>query len=275
MTRMAAMMAVVPGATGPAALRYGRLRMPDDVEIRPFHLDDSDALWRLLRQPGVFETTMTLPSQRADQRRAIYEQLGDDDHVFVAVRHGEVAGSASLHVGTGRRRHTATLGIVVSLTHQRAGVGDALMRAVLDIADRWLGVRRIELGVLLSNQPARRLYEKHGFVAEGVLRQSIAGEGELRDELWMARLRPPMPAEREAAADRGALDAGTDGAPAIEGSVAESADGATIDPAAGDDPAFAEQPRGGHPGADSCDDTEFPEQPRGDRPGADAGDRPR
>jgi L-phenylalanine/L-methionine N-acetyltransferase len=225
--------------------------MPDDVEIRPFHMDDSDALWRLLRQPGVFETTMTLPSQRADQRRAVYERLGDDDHVFVAVRNGEVAGSAGLHVGGGRRRHTATLGIVVSLTHQRAGVGDALMRAVLDIADRWLGLRRIELGVLVGNQPARRLYEKHGFVAEGVLRQSIAGEGELRDELWMARLRPPMPAEGEQAAEPGRIDVGRDGAPAIEGSVAEPADGATIDPAAGDDPALVDRPGGGQAGIGS------------------------
>jgi L-phenylalanine/L-methionine N-acetyltransferase len=217
--------------------------MPDDVEIRPFHIDDSDAVWRLKRQPGVIETTMTLPSQRADQRRAQYEQLGDDDHVFVAIRNGEVAGSAGLHVGTGRRRHTATLGIFVSMTHQRAGVGDALMRTLLDLADRWLGLRRIELGVLVGNQAARRLYEKHGFTAEGVLRQSIAGEGELRDELWMARLRPPMPAESEAAAERAGIDAGADGAPAIEGSVAEPSDGATVDPAAGDDPALVE--RGG------------------------------
>ncbi|HWT23640.1 MAG TPA: GNAT family N-acetyltransferase, partial [Solirubrobacteraceae bacterium] len=169
--------------------------MPDDVEIRPFHIDDTDALWRIMREPGVLETTMTLPSQRIEQRRQSYEELGDDDHVFVAVRHGEVAGSASLHVGRGRRRHAATLGIAVGVTHQRAGVGDALMRALLDVADRWLGLRRIELGVLVGNHAARRLYEKHGFTAEGVLRQSVAGDGELRDELWMARLRPAMPAE--------------------------------------------------------------------------------
>jgi L-phenylalanine/L-methionine N-acetyltransferase len=197
--------------------------MPDEVEIRPFHIDDTDALWQLMRQPGVFETTMTLPSQRADQRRAFYERLGDDDHVFVALRNGEVAGSAGLHVGAGRRRHTATLGIVVSRTHQRAGVGDALMRSVLDLADRWLGLRRIELGVLVDNQAARRLYEKHGFIAEGVLKQSIAGDGRLREELWMARLRPPLPADGEKAAEQSQIGAGAAPdalEPAIEGSLA-------------------------------------------------------
>ena len=133
--------------------------------------------------------------------------------MVVAVRHGEIAGIAGLHVEDGRRRHVASLGIAVAVTHQRAGVGDALMRAILDVADRWLGLRRIELGVLVDNEPARRLYEKHGFVPEGVARQSVAGEGRLQDELRMARLRPAMPGESDdaeqrvlAAGDRERLD---------------------------------------------------------------------
>jgi L-phenylalanine/L-methionine N-acetyltransferase len=215
--------------------------MPDDVEIRPFHIDDSEAIWRLLRQPGVLETTMTLPSQRIEQRRQFYEELGDDDHVFVAVRHGEVAGSAGLHVGRGRRRHSATLGIAVSATHQRTGVGDALMRAVLDVADRWLGLRRVELGVLVGNHAARKLYEKHGFTNEGVLRQSIAGEGELRDELWMARLHPAMPAEQDG--DEAQLQLGP-GAPAS----LEAPAGEEIEGTAAPEPAQAEPAREGSRG---------------------------
>jgi L-phenylalanine/L-methionine N-acetyltransferase len=181
--------------------------MPDEIEIRPFHPDDTEALWRIARQPSVLATTMALPSHRLDQRRERYEKLGDDDHMFVAVRHGEVAGSAGLHVAGGRRRHTAMLGIGVSATHQRAGVGDLLMEAVLDLADRWLGLRRLELGVIADNEAAVRLYEKHGFVREGILRQSVAVEGELRDELRMARLRPAMPA---ASGDSQSLGAGDD-----------------------------------------------------------------
>jgi hypothetical protein len=57
----------------------------------------------------------------------------------------------------------------------------------------------------------------------------------------MARLRPPMPAESEAAPERPGIDVGAERAPAIEGSVAESFEGATVDPAAGDDPAFVER----------------------------------
>ena len=92
-------------------------RMPDDLEIRPFHVDDAEAVWRMRRQPGVLESTMAMPSERLDQRRRRFEALGDDDHMFVAVRHGEIAGIAGLHVEDGRRRH-------VGLPRHR-GRGDA------------------------------------------------------------------------------------------------------------------------------------------------------
>jgi putative acetyltransferase len=173
--------------------------MPD-VEIRPFSLEDSEAVWRLMRQPGVIETTMGLPSQRAEQRLRAHEALDDDDHLLLAIRHGEIAGVGGLHVGKGRKRHSASLGIAVAPTHQRAGVGDALMRALLDLADGWLGLRRVELGVVAGHLPARRLYEKHGFEPEGILRQSLVSGGMLRDELRMARLRPPMAYEPAAEA---------------------------------------------------------------------------
>ena len=196
-------------------LRYGRPRMADDLEIRPFHIDDTEALWRLFRSQGVLETTLTMPGQRLDQRRRQFEKLGDNDHLFVAVRHGEIAGLAGLHVGTGRRRHVAAIGVMVAVTHRRAGVGDALMTTILDVADRWLGLRRIELGVLTGNEGARRLYEKHGFTPEGVWRQSIAGEGRLQDELRMARLRPAMPADSDELEQR-ALE---EGEPPLDGTL--------------------------------------------------------
>ena len=215
-------------------LRYGRPRMADDLEIRPFHIDDTEALWRLFRSQGVLETTLTMPGQRLDQRRRQFEKLGDNDHLFVAVRHGEIAGLAGLHVGTGRRRHVAAIGVMVAVTHRRAGVGDALMRTILEVADRWLGLRRIELGVLTGNEGARRLYEKHGFTPEGVWRQSIAGEGRLQDELRMARLRPAMPADSDELEQR-ALE---EGEPPLDGTLeapddaggAEGAEGAEHSP---------------------------------------------
>ncbi len=46
------------------------------------------------------------------------------------------------------------------------GTGDALLKAALyDSADR--GIRRVYLEVRANNEPAIRLYEKHGFITAG------------------------------------------------------------------------------------------------------------
>jgi RimJ/RimL family protein N-acetyltransferase/predicted enzyme related to lactoylglutathione lyase len=178
--------------------------MPE-LEIRPIAPDDAEAVWRIRRQPGVIETTMGLPSERLGRRRRWIEDLGDDDHMFVAVRHGEVVGVAGLHVAAGRRRHVGELGVAVAPAHQRKGVGTALMGALLELADGWLGLRRVELQVVADNERARRLYERLGFEVEGRLRGFFVSEGRLLDVWAMARLRPAL--ERGAEPPRAAAPA--------------------------------------------------------------------
>jgi putative acetyltransferase len=94
-----------------------------------------------------------------------------------------------MHVYGGRRRHAGHVFLYVDREHQRRGIGTALLRALLDLADSWLLLRRVELTVLVENEHARRLYERLGFVVEGTLKQNIISQGELKDEYAMARLR--------------------------------------------------------------------------------------
>ena len=56
------------------------------------------------------------------------------------------------------------LGISVAPAAQGKGVGTALMAALCDYADKWIGAMRIELTVYADNDVALRLYEKFGFV---------------------------------------------------------------------------------------------------------------
>jgi len=51
--------------------------------------------------------------------------------------------------------------MVVEVRSLRQGIADRLMRALIEQAEK--GVARVLLEVRESNQPARRLYEKHGF----------------------------------------------------------------------------------------------------------------
>jgi putative acetyltransferase len=165
--------------------------MPEH-EIRPIGPDDVEAVWRLSLQPGVIESTMALPSRRLEQWRTQQEGMGPDDHMLVLERHGEVVGWGGLHVGPGRRRHAAELAIAVAAAHQGKGFGTALLGALLELADDWLGLRRVELHAMVRNDRARSLYERHGFEVEGRLRGFVASAGALEDVWLMARLRPAL-----------------------------------------------------------------------------------
>ena len=87
-------------------------------------------------------------------------------------------------------RHSGVLGMGLLETYRRRGLGSALLRAVLAEA-KLQGLSRIELEVYTSNQPAIALYERFGFVREGIKRSARILDGQGEDILCMALLLPP------------------------------------------------------------------------------------
>ena len=83
----------------------------------------------------------------------------DLDASRVALVDGEPAGICKLAI---RGDQGWIAGIGVAAPHRGEGVGETLMRGVLDEA-RARGLREVWLEVLVQNEPAIRLYEKLGF----------------------------------------------------------------------------------------------------------------
>jgi L-phenylalanine/L-methionine N-acetyltransferase len=159
------------------------------VTVRPVREEDAEAVWAISRQEGVMETILSLPSDRFEHRRAVLRELGPDQHWFVAVADDEVVGLAGLEVGRGRLRHSGHVFLFVARDWQGRGVGSQLLQTLLDLADNWLMLRRVELTVFADNERAKRLYERLGFEVEGLRKLSVTSQGELKDEYMMARYR--------------------------------------------------------------------------------------
>ena len=81
-------------------------------------------------------------------------------------------------------RHTADVGIFVHTDWQGKGVGTALMQTVLDLADNWLMLVRVELEVFTDNVKAIHLYEKLGFVNCGIRRNFYEKPAEDAVIMW-------------------------------------------------------------------------------------------
>src|ERR1051326_3823880 len=158
--------------------------------VRAAEPSDAEAIHQILRCPGVVANTLQLPWRPLDYTRERIAAARPDVHSLVAVVDGRVVGQLGLHVvETPRRRDVGGFGMAVHDDYQGRGVGSALMAAMLDLADNWLGLRRIELEVWADNARAIHVYEKFGFEIEGTGRQYARRAGELVDAHFMARLR--------------------------------------------------------------------------------------
>jgi putative acetyltransferase len=176
------------------------------LTIRRTSSKDAAAMARYMADPAIFGglLQMPYPSEAMWQARLADEgATGKLDLSLVAERDGEIVGSAGLFSPgpAARRRHVMGLGISVAREAQRQGVGTALMQALCDYADGWVGILRIELTVYTDNAVARRLYERFGFEVEGTHKGYALRDGVYVDALAMARLHPNPP--RIAAAPSG------------------------------------------------------------------------
>ena len=166
--------------------------------IRAAEPGDAEAISAQLGEDGVFEGTLQMPYTAVASRAERFSKVEPNSVRIVAVERdtssGEerVVGCAGLYPVSPslRQAHTRMLGISVGKAWQGQGVGHHLMMALLDWADNWAGVLRIELCVYTDNKRAIVLYQRHGFVQEGVIRAHALRNGAYVDSVLMARLHP-------------------------------------------------------------------------------------
>ena len=160
-----------------------------EIEIRAAEPSDIEAIHQIMICPSVVANSMQLPWRSLEVHRQWFGQPQADRHFLVAVIDGRVVGNLGLDpVGRARRTHVATMGMSVHDDFQNRGVGSALMAAMVELADNWLGLRRIELDVYTDNARAIHLYEKFGFEIEGTARDFARRPGGFVDAYYMARL---------------------------------------------------------------------------------------
>jgi ribosomal protein S18 acetylase RimI-like enzyme len=156
------------------------------IEVRAARPGDERALATLDRATWSTLTSPAPPPAEVDW--TFFNEKVEFRDVLVAVVDGEVAGyvrlsrpypiSSSAHV-------LRISGIAVDPAFQRRGVGRALMDAAAAEA-RARDARRLTLRVLAPNTAARTLYERSGYVVEGVLRGEFYLDGEYVDDMLMA-----------------------------------------------------------------------------------------
>jgi L-phenylalanine/L-methionine N-acetyltransferase len=161
------------------------------ISVRHAEATDADALHGIFTDPEVMHWLIDVPYAPQAQTRKHIVELPDGRYMLVAVEGGELVGALGFGAYTApRMRHVGRLGpIAVARARQGRGVGSALMRAAVDLADNWLNLVRLELLVIDGNDAAIGLYRRFGFEVEGTLRAFGFQAGRYVDVHTMARVR--------------------------------------------------------------------------------------
>lgn len=160
------------------------------IFIRGLEPEDIPDLTEAWNQPLAIWGTLQAPFTSVDARRKRSAALPPGHTMLVAVIDEKAVGSAGLHPMENRRRwHAASIGMAVHDGYAGRGAGRALMRGLIDLADRWLNLKRLELTVWADNERAIRLYEGFGFEREGLHRAYAWRDGAYVDAIAMGRVR--------------------------------------------------------------------------------------
>ena len=161
-----------------------------EITIRTADPSDAEAILKCYTAPLAARNTLQIPYRSLESVREQLTKSGEGDHLLVAEIEGEVVGVIGLHTSSRPRvNHKAEVGMMVRDDWKGKGVGAALMRAVIELADKWLNLTRIELTVFTDNESAIALYRKFGFEIEGTLRKYAFRDGEFVDAFAMGRIK--------------------------------------------------------------------------------------
>lgn len=167
-----------------------RAQLPDGILVRAVRLSDAEEITDLLNLPGYRAGTLRPPYQTVEQVRKHIENPSPGALNLVVIQDGKIVGNGGLNRFTGRRQHAAGVGMGVHDDFTGRGFGRILLGAMVDAADDWLDIKRLELTVYTDNDIAIGLYRKFGFEQEGLLKAYGFRSGAYVDAYAMARVRP-------------------------------------------------------------------------------------
>jgi RimJ/RimL family protein N-acetyltransferase len=171
-------------AVAPCTVSAGRIAVPQDGRLA--HLNAHAHSGRLAAAELVPEN----PAEEKKWREWYSARSGQPDRLDLAVidrSGGGCVGEAVLNEWNPGNQN-CSFRIALGPAGRERGLGTEATRLIVGYGFERLGMHRISLEVYSFNPRARRVYEKAGFRAEGVLREALRYGGQWIDAIVMSIL---------------------------------------------------------------------------------------
>ena len=157
-------------------------------KITPKHIDGFRHAVDMVAREHKYLTFLEAPSLKAT-RAFVLNNIKTGNPQFVAIAEGDVIGWCDIvRSEWPAHAHRGVLGMGLLPSFRSRGIGTSLIRTTLDEA-RHKGLVRVELTVHADNETAIRLYNKVGFLKEGLMRDAVCIDGRYVDSILMALVR--------------------------------------------------------------------------------------
>ncbi len=164
------------------------------LTIRGQHSEDWSELYTLWSDEAILRDSLELPYMAEEAFREHFNTIPTNTYVLIAEMSSlsgrkYIIGAVWLRVMQHfRRRHTGRLSLVIRSEQRGTGVESLLLDKVLDLADHWLGLKRVEVIIFADNEQASTIYEAKGFERELVMRRYALRDGVYSDAYLLARI---------------------------------------------------------------------------------------
>lgn len=126
----------------------------------------------------------SLEKEEAWLSNALNEIKFKKNYIIWAVIDSQIIGNVDIKVGRAREEHVGTIGLMVDSDFRGNGLGEYLIRKILDEGKK-MGLKIATLNVFSDNIPARKLYEKVGFIEYGKLSDGFFRKEKFSDKIEM------------------------------------------------------------------------------------------
>jgi len=164
--------------------------MKEKILIRPPKMSDLDSSLKMINSLVEERAMLTIQKKQTlkEERKYLKGIVESKNSLHLSlIINEEVVGSSRIAMGTGTKSHIGELGISLRKDARGKGLGEKLIKEVINKAIKKFKPKIIALDVYTKNKIAQSLYKKMGFQKVGTIKGGTQYYGKYEDIIIMAK----------------------------------------------------------------------------------------